>query len=125
MVLYKDEVYKIIGAAMEVHSVLGSGFLEAVYHEALAVELKQRGIPFESEKLLPLQYKGHALEKEYHADFCCYDAIVIELKATEGLTSANEAQLINYLKAARMSVGVLINFGSVGRLEWKRMVLEQ
>ena len=123
--LYKDEVYRIIGAAMEVHKELGPGFLEAVYHEALGLELEERTIPFESKKMIRIHYKDKVLEKEYQADYVCFGAIIVELKALAELTANHEAQLINYLKAGKMEVGLLINFGSFGRLEWKRMVLEE
>jgi GxxExxY protein len=118
--IFKDEVYAIVGAAMEVHSELGPGFLEAVYHAALKVELASRNIPFESEKPLPVFYKGQRLEAEYRADLICYGKIIVELKALDRLSSKEEAQMLNYLKATDMRVGVLINFGSKGKLEWKR-----
>lgn len=120
--LFKDEVFQIIGAAIEVHRELGSGFLEAVYQEAMQVELRGRGIPFEAQKLLPIEFKGKILSKEYLADLLCYQEIIVELKAQERLTSREESQIMNYLKAARKRVGLLINFGSVGKLEWKRFV---
>jgi GxxExxY protein len=119
--LYKEEVYAVIGAAMEVHTVLGSGFLEPVYQEALEIELTTHGIPFEPQKELRIFYKGRYLNKMYIADFVVFDAIVVEIKALDRLTSREEAQLLNYLKATGFSVGILINFGSIGKLEWKRM----
>lgn len=109
--IYKDEVYKIIGAAMEVHKELGCGFLEAVYQEAFEIELKGRKIPFESQKQLEIFYKGKRLEKEYSADVVCYGKIILELKALDRLTSKEESQILNYLKASGLKVGVLINFG--------------
>ena len=109
--LYKEEVYNIIGAAMEVHSVLGCGFLEPVYQEALAIELTSRNIPFEQEKLIQISYKGITLKKYYQADFVCYDKIILELKALSALTSEHESQLLNYLKATQIKLGLLINFG--------------
>jgi GxxExxY protein len=118
--IFKEEVFAIVGAAMEVHSELGAGFLEPVYHAALIVELTKRVIPFESEKPLAVYYKGGKLPVDYKADLICYDEIVIELKALDRLTSKEESQLLNYLKATNLRVGVLINFGSRGRLEWKR-----
>jgi GxxExxY protein len=119
--IYKDEVYQIVAAALEVHKVLGHGFLEAVYQEALALEFTERRIPFDSERLLDIEYKGRRLQKEYRADFLCYDKIIVELKALDFLSSKEEAQVLNYLKASNMKVGVLLNFG--GRsLEWKRFV---
>src|SRR5512140_3936495 len=103
--LLKDEVYAIVGAAMEVHSCGGSGFLEAVYQEALEVESGSRGLPFESQKVLQILYKGRPLRKEYTADFVYYGQIVVELKALDSLTGRDEAQLLNYLKETGMKVG--------------------
>lgn len=120
--LYKDEAYAIVGAAMEVYNVLGSGFLEAVYQEALAMELAARNIPREEQKELLIFYKGRQLEKTYTADFIAFEKIIIEIKALERLTSREEAQLLNYLKATGLELGLVINFGAVGKLEWKRMV---
>ncbi len=120
--LLKDEVYAIVGAAMEVHRNLGCGFLEGVYQEALEIELTGRGIPYLPQKELPILYKGMQLKKVYVADFVVYDKIIVELKASNGLTSVDEAQILNYLKATGMKVGVLINFGK-DSLEWKRKVL--
>ncbi len=120
--ILKDEVYAIIGAAIEVHRVLGRGFLEAVYQEALHIELSNRSIPFESQKRLRIEYKGTPLRANYLADLVCYDQIIVELKALDHLSGREEAQIINYLKATGMRVGLLINFGSSGKLEWKRFV---
>jgi GxxExxY protein len=119
--IYKDEVYQIVAAALEVHKVLGHGFLEAVYQEALALEFTERRIPFDSERLLDIEYKGRRLQKEYRADFLCYDKIIVELKALDFLSSKEEAQVLNYLKASSIKVGVLLNFGGPS-LEWKRFV---
>ncbi len=105
----KDEVYAIVGAAIEVHRELGEGFLEVVYQEAMGIELGCRNIPFESQKLLAVFYKGRQLEKEYIADFICYDQIIVELKALDRLTSKERSQILNYLKATGLKVGVLIN----------------
>ena len=121
--LHKEEVYKIIGAAMEVYNELGPGFLEAVYQEALEIELNARGIPFVSQPLVPIFYKTRQLTKEYYPDLICYENIIVELKALDQLTKNFQSQLLNYLKASRLSVGVLINFGHEENLEWKRMVL--
>ena len=120
--LYKDEVYAIIGAAMEVHSELGPGFLEAVYHEALEIELADRGVPFESKKQLRIWYKEKRLEKTYEPDFVCYEKIIVEIKALDQLTSREESILLNYLKTSRLRLGILINFGSHSKLEWKRFI---
>jgi GxxExxY protein len=108
---YQQEVFEIIGAAMEVQNHLGRGFLELVYHEALNIELGLRGIPFETEKLITIAYKGHSLERTYKADLVCYDSIIVELKSVEKLKSEHTAQLLNYLKATNLPLGVLINFG--------------
>ena len=120
--ILKSEVYQIIGAAMEVHRQLGSGFLEAVYQEALSIEFLNRDIPFIKEQKLMINYKGIELEKYYCADFICYNQIIVELKALTSLSSEHESQLLNYLKATELRVGILINFGS-DSLQYKRMVL--
>ena len=115
------EVYALVGAAMEVHTQLGCGFLESVYQESFEMELSTRDIPFEAQKVLPIQYKGVRLEKTFTADLVAYGQIIIELKALDKLTAQAEAQVINYLKASKMPVGLLVNFG--GRsLQWKRIV---
>ena len=120
--IFKDEVYSIIGAAMEVHKVLGCGFLEPVYQEALEIELRMRKIPFIAQKQLNIDYKGQKLNKVYVADFISHDKIIIEIKATNHLSSLEESQLLNYLKASSFEVGLLINFGAES-LQWKRMIL--
>ena len=120
--LLKEEVYAIVGAAMDVHSEMGRGFNEAVYHEALELELTTRDIPFESEKSIRIHYKGQLLEKEYFADLVCYEPVLVELKALDVLASKEESQILNYLKASKLPIGLLINFGSAGKLEWKRFV---
>ena len=121
--LFKDEVYAIIGGAMEVYNELGNGFLEAVYQEAYGIELSNKGIPFEGQKLLSIYYKNHRLRKEYKADFVVYEKIIVEIKAEKNLTKNDEAQLLNYLNAVKYPLGVLINFGAENNLEWKRMIL--
>jgi len=120
--IYRDEVYAIVGAAIEVHKELGSGFLEAVYQEALQRELESRRIPFSPQRELVIRYKGEPLEKRYFCDLLCYENVMVELKALDKLTGKEEAQLLNYLKAAGLPVGVLINFGATGKLEWRRLV---
>jgi GxxExxY protein len=112
----------VVGAAIEVHRHLGQGFLEAVYQEAMEIELAERRLPFEPQKQLTIQYKGRLLTKGYIADMVCYGQIIVELKALDRLSSREEAQLLNYLKATGLTVGLLINFGSPTRLEWKRFV---
>jgi GxxExxY protein len=119
--IYKEEVYRIIGAAMEVHGELGCGFLEAVYQEALEIEFQIQQIPFRREVKLEIYYKEQLLKKYYEADFICFNNIIVELKALSTLTSEHEAQLLNYLKATNMKLGILINFGGTS-LQYKRMV---
>ena len=121
--ILKDEVYQIVGAALDVYYQLGRGFLEPVYQEAVEVELRRRGLPFQAQCPVTIYYKQQPLEKLYVADFVCFDQIIAELKACERLTGSDEAQLLNYLKATRKRVGLLLNFGSAVRLEWKRYVL--
>jgi GxxExxY protein len=119
--LYQDESYKIIGAAMTVHRELGCGFLEQVYQEALEIELQKQNIPFEREALLSITYDGVILKKQYVADFKCYDKIIVELKAVKELDNIDEAQVFNYLKATGYKLGLLINFGEPS-LTYKRIV---
>ena len=122
--VFKKECYGIVGAAIEVHQELGCGFLEAVYQEALEIELGSQGIPFDSQPPLQIRYKGHLLEKEYIADIICYGKIIVEIKALDKLTGKERSQILNYLKASQFELGVLINFGSTGKLEWERFVHE-
>ena len=112
-----QQSHAIIGAAMEVHRELGFGFLEAVYQCALAIEFQDRQIPFRAEVPLPVRYKGKLLTCGYRADFVCYDDFLVETKAITELTRADDAQLINELKAT----GVLLNFGAPS-LQFKRLV---
>lgn len=119
--LLKKEVYNIIGAAMEVHKELGNGYLEAVYQEALWLEMDKANIPFIDQKEMTINYKGKQLCKKYIADFICYNSVIVEIKALNMLTTEHESQLLNYLKTTGIKVGVLINFGAKS-LEYKRMV---
>ena len=117
----KEESFRIIGACFEVHKELGCGFLEAVYHEALAKEFRLQEIPFQSEVDVPIYYKEDILDKKYLADFVCFDSIIVELKALEAIRSEHKAQVINYLKASRFELGLLINFGTLS-LSYERLV---
>jgi GxxExxY protein len=119
--VFKEEAYKIIGACMEVHSELGSGFLEPVYQEALEIVFEGQGISFEREKELPIHFRGGVLNKRYIADFICFGKIIVELKALSTLDSNHEAQVMNYLKATGFKLGLLINFGGKS-LQYKRIV---
>ncbi|NOY60802.1 MAG: GxxExxY protein [Calditrichaeota bacterium] len=119
--IFRDEVYQIIGAAMEVHKILGPGFLEAVYQEALEIEFTLRGIPYQSQPKLPLEFKRHPLKTFYVPDFLCFDEIIVEIKAMKKCGEREEAQIINANKTARKRLGVLINFGELS-LYWKRYI---
>jgi GxxExxY protein len=113
--------HAVIGAAMEVHRELGRGFLELVYQTALALELQDRRIPFKAEVALPVRYKGKLLTCGYRADFVCFEDFLVEIKAVSRLTSADDAQLLNELKATGYQHGLLLNFGARS-LEVKRLV---
>jgi GxxExxY protein len=115
------QTYAILGAAMEIHRQLGHGFLEAVYQDAAVIEFAKRAIPFEREVLLPIQYKGIPLPSHYRADFVCNSEIVVEFKALSNLSTIEEAQVLNYLKATGLNRGLLINFGAPS-LQYKRLV---
>ena len=121
--ILKGEVYLIIGAALDVYYQLGRGFHEPIYQEAFEIELRRRGIPFKPQCEVKIYYKGQALTKHYVPDVICFDQIITELKVCDRLTGIEESQLLNYLKATQMHVGLLINFGSAVKLEWKRYVL--
>lgn len=118
-----DESYAVVGAAMELYYKLGTGFLEPVYQQSLAIEFSLRNIPFESQKRFQIEYKGHLIDKEYVADFVCFGQIIVEIKALNQLSPVDWSQVINYLKVSKMRVGLLFNFGSPGKLEWKRLVV--
>ena len=115
------QTYAIIGAAMEIHRQLGHGFLEAVYQDAAVIEFSLRDIPFEKEVTLPVRYKDILLPSHYRADFICFSEIIVEFKALSRLSSVEEAQLLNYLKATSLKRGLLINFGD-SSLQYKRLV---
>lgn len=111
MLRYEKETYQIIGAAMKVHQELGPGFTEKVYQEALALELRERKIPFEREKEIHAVYKGNTLESIFVPDFICFDKIIVELKAVKELDDVHRSQAINYAKIAGYKLALLINFG--------------
>ena len=120
--ILKDESYAVIGAAMEVHRVLGPGFLEKVYQEAMQLELSALRIPFEAEKPIGIEFKGQCLTQRYYADLVCFEQIIVEMKALKQLSGKEDAQILNYVRATGFKVGLLINFGSHGKLEHKRFV---
>ena len=121
--MFKEEGYKLMGAAFEVYNQLGYGMAEEVYQQSLEMELALRNIPFRSKHELAMFYKAKQLETRYKPDLFVFDGIVVELKAVSELISDHEAQLFNYMRIARISVGYLINFGRKGELEWKRFIL--
>jgi GxxExxY protein len=115
------QTYAILGAALEVHRILGPGHLEAVYQEALEIEFDLREIPYESQPRIVLEYKGRELKKYYQPDFLVGERVVVEIKAQSGLGSVDHAQILNSLKSCRKEVGLLINFGEPS-LQWRRFV---
>ena len=121
-IIYPNESYNIIRACISVHKELGCGFLEAVYQEALAIEFEKNRIPFDREIGMEIYFRNIKLNKRYIADFVCYNKIIIELKAICTITTEHEAQVLNYLKATGLKLGLLINFGQIS-LKYKRFVL--
>ena len=111
-IIYKEECYQIQGAIFEVYREMGSGFLEAVYQECLEKELRLKSIPFFAQKELPLNYKGEKLSQTYQPDLICYGKIIVELKAVKEIGPEHKAQVINYLKASGLKLGLLVNFGA-------------
>ena len=123
MIIYKEESYKVVGAAFKVYNALGHGFLEAVYQEALEIEFQRQGIPYEREKELKIQYEGVELKQTYNADFVCFGKIIVELKAVNALDDAHRSQVYNYLHATGYKLGLLLNLGNSDELEKERIVL--
>ena len=118
-----EESYKIIGTCFEVYNEMGCGFLETIYHECLEIEFGNRGIPFVSKPILPVEFKGQTLRTFYQADFVCWDQIIIEIKATSTLADEHTAQLLNYLNAIKKPLGLVVNFGHYPKLQYKRVAL--
>ena len=123
--IYKDEGYKLMGAAFEVYNELGFGLAEEIYQESLEMELESRGIPFRSKQELKCFYKGRELKKRYVPDLIVFECLVTELKSVSQLVPEHEAQLINYMRITKQPVGYLINFGHKDTLEWKRFILSE
>jgi GxxExxY protein len=120
--LYKEEVFKLVGFCMEIHRELGRGLDEILYKDAFVVELSRANIPFCREKSYEVTYKGVILPHRYNADFIVWDKLVFEAKAVEKLTDAHVKQVLNYLAASKLRLGLLVNFGG-DSLEWKRVIL--
>jgi GxxExxY protein len=121
-IVYKEESYRIMGACFAVYKDKGNGFLEAVYQECLEIELELQGIPFLAQGELQLSYKGRELKQKYKPDFLCFDRIIVEIKAVSELTDEHRSQVHNYLKATGLRLGLLVNFGSAGKVEYERIV---
>jgi GxxExxY protein len=122
-VVYEQESYSIMGACFAVYNEMGSGFVEPVYHECMEKELTARGIPFLSKPSVKLIYKGQPLEHTYEPDIICFAKIILELKAVSALNDQHRAQVVNYLRATGMRLGILINYGAHPKLEYERLVL--
>ena len=123
--IYKDEGYKMMGAAFEVYNERGFGLAEEIYQECMEIELELRAIPFHSKQELACFYKGRELKKRYVPDLFVFGGLVVELKAVSQLLPEHEAQLQNYMRLSRQPVGYLVNFGNKVSLEWKRIILSE
>ncbi len=121
-IIFPEESYKIMGACFTVYTEQGSGFLEAVYQESLEIELRDQGVPFTSHPCLALTYKGRPLHQTYTPDLVCFGRILVELKAVSALTDEHRAQVHNYLRATRLHLGLLINFGHAPKVQYERIV---
>ena len=123
--IYKDESYAIMGACFEVYKDKGCGYHEPVYHESLGIEFVLRNLPAISKPKLELEYKGHKLQTGFEPDYVCYGKIILELKAVDQITDGHRAQTMNYLKAANMRLGLLVNFGHHPQLQYERIVANE
>ena len=119
--IYKDECYEIIGSCIRVHSGNGNGFHEPIYQECLEIDFEIEGTPFEPQAPLKMEYRGRELKQRFVPDFFVFDQIVLEIKAVKRLTDEHRTQVLNYLAATGYPLGLLVNFGSYGRLEWERI----
>ena len=121
-IIYKEESYKIVGICMEIHNILGKGFSEIVYKDALEYEFKNNNISFEREKEFCVKYKNIILPHKFYADFTVFNKIIIEVKSVDKIINENINQVINYLKVSNYKLGLLVNFNK-NSLETKRIVL--
>ena len=119
---FQKETYEIIGIGMEIHRILGKGFLEIVYKDAFEYELKRKGIHYEREKEYEVNYKGVVLPHKFYADFVLYNKVVLEIKSKMGIIEEHYAQVLNYLAIAKLQIGVILNFHEKS-LQTKRVVL--
>ncbi|MBX3291238.1 MAG: GxxExxY protein [Acidobacteria bacterium] len=122
-IIYKEESYKIMGACFEVYKEKGCGFTEPVYQECLGIEFNRQGIPFFSQPIIELEYKGTKLEQFFKPDFVCFGSIVVELKAVSKIVHEHRAQVLNYLHGLNFRLGLLVNFGHYPKVEYERIVL--
>jgi len=122
-ILFKEECYQIQGAIFEVYKEIGPGFLESVYQECLEKELTLKNIPFQKQVEVKIDYKGQELNQRFKADLICYNSIIIELKACKAIDPIHRAQVMNYLKAIKIRLGLLINFNAYPKVEIERIVL--
>lgn len=121
--LFKDESYNIIGACFNVYKNKGCGFLESVYQECLEIEFTHQRVPFIAQKELNLEYRGKKLKQTFKPDFLCYDKIILEIKAVSSLIDEHRAQVLNYLNATGLKLGLLVNFGHYPKIEHERIIL--
>ena len=121
--IYADESYAIMGACFNVYKDKGNGFVEPVYQECMEIELEHQGIPFKAQPPLQLEYRGHILKQTYKPDLICYDKIIVELKAVSNLIDEHRSQVLNYLHATGMKLGLLVNFGHYPKVEYERIAL--
>lgn len=120
--LYRNESYQLIGLCMKIHTKLGRGFKEVVYKDAMEVEMRNRGnIPYEREKSFRIEYEGVILPHHFIADYIVFDSIILEIKAVPQIYSESFRQTLNYLKASRVKLGIVINFGA-DKLEFQRVI---
>ena len=124
-IVFKEESYRIVGACFEVYKEKGSGFLEAVYQECLAIEFGDQVIPYCEKPRLRLEYKRRPLKQEYEPDFLCFGEIIVEIKAVKTLVDEHRAQVINYLKSTGKQLGLLVNFGHYPKIEPERFVNQE
>ena len=121
-ILFKQEVFQIIGGCFAVYNDKGHGFLEPVYQDCMEIELEHLSIPFDAQRELALSYRRRTLRRTYIPDFLCYDKIIVELKAVKEICDEHRAQVLNYLKATGLQLGLLINFGNQRGLQWERII---
>jgi GxxExxY protein len=121
--IFAEEVFRIQGAVFAVYRAMDAGFLEAVYQDCLSLELADRGIPFQALKPLLLQYKGKDLRQRYVADFVCFEGLILEIKAVREIAPEHRAQLINYLRATGLKLGLVVNFGAMPKVQIARIAL--